>query len=63
MDYYMVVQVDAEGMFLDEPEQFNTRAEAARRYLDLRRLEPELEFAVFKCEEITYRLATAEKTS
>jgi hypothetical protein len=60
MDYFMVVQVDDEGMFLDEPEQFDTKSEAKSRYLALLELHPDLEFAVFECSEITYSLTPRE---
>jgi hypothetical protein len=58
VDYYQVVQVDAEGMFLDQPEMFDTKREAKEHFEEVCKDHPDLEFAVFECSDITGSMTT-----
>ncbi len=52
MNFYMVVQIDDEGMFEDEPEYFDTKYEAVKQRDQLAKDHPDLTFALIRCEEV-----------
>jgi hypothetical protein len=61
--YYQVVQVDAEGAFLDKPKQFYKAQETIEHFQKMCKNHPDLEFAVFECRAITSSCRPAEKSS
>ena len=56
MDFYMVVEIDEEdASWLGDPATFDTKHEAFDYKKDQDKLNPDLFFAVYRCEEVYER--------
>ncbi len=61
MDFYMVVRMDDEGMFLSEPEWFDFEREAQTARIAMDEKNKVTDHAIFRCEEVTPKPVTEGK--